>query len=95
MLIVTKPRRQCVETLCKTLWWARNRVLFRFTIGSSSDGVLGFWEPRAPTFGERLRADEAVIELYKRYANDPLIKWKESIKKVVGIEIPAERGLDK
>lgn len=168
VLIVTKPRRQCVEALCKTLWWARNRVLFRFTIGSSSDGVLGFWEPRAPTFGERLRAlecaeregfktsvscepmldadihsvisavrpyvtdsiwlgranylltriaanghaddqgvvdmardlvstwsDEAVMELYKRYASDPLIRWKESIKKVVGLKVATEKGLDK
>ena len=32
--------------------------------------------------------------LYSRYKDNPQIKWKDSIKKVVGIEIPAESGLD-
>ena len=35
-----------------------------------------------------------IFELYKRHKDNPQIKWKESIKKVVGIEIPVESGLD-
>jgi len=31
---------------------------------------------------------------FAKYKNDPLIKWKESIKKIVGIAVPMERGLD-
>jgi len=36
----------------------------------------------------------AVKALYQRYKDDPMIKWKESIKKIVGIEVPTEKGLD-
>jgi hypothetical protein len=32
--------------------------------------------------------------LYERYRDNPLIKWKESIKKVVGIDLLTEAGLD-
>jgi hypothetical protein len=38
--------------------------------------------------------DENIYEIYEMFKNDPLIKWKESIKKVVGLEIPTESGLD-
>ena len=47
--------------------------------------------------GESLMAsqnDDAIRDLYVRYHNDPLIKWKDSIKKVVGIQRPTEMGLD-
>lgn len=39
--------------------------------------------------------DDNIWALYERYKDNTLIKWKESIKKVVGIEIPTEAGLDK
>lgn len=39
--------------------------------------------------------DENIMELYHKYKDDPIIKWKESIKKVVGLELPQEKGLDK
>lgn len=38
--------------------------------------------------------DNNIKALYERYKEDPLIKWKESIKKIVGIEVPTEAGLD-
>ncbi len=40
------------------------------------------------------QSDEWVHGLYAKYRNDPMIKWKDSIKKIVGIEIPTEKGLD-
>lgn len=39
-------------------------------------------------------SDEWILELYEAYKDNPKIKWKESIKKVVKIEVPSIRGLD-
>lgn len=35
-----------------------------------------------------------VMALYSKYKDDPLIKWKKSIKKIVGLAVPTERGLN-
>jgi len=40
------------------------------------------------------QCDAVIWDLYKKYKDHPKIKWKESVKKIVGIEIPTERGLD-
>jgi hypothetical protein len=166
VLIVSKPHMECVKRMCNELADYRAQILFRFSIGSSDDKVLTYWEPDAPTFGERLQAltlayscgyatsvscepmldaridrvieaiepyvtdsiwlgrannlrkilalncpgdvgvrkhadeliatwdDPAVKALYERYKNHPLIRWKDSIKEVVGVERPTEKGLD-
>ena len=44
---------------------------------------------------DEIWSDSNIRALYERYRNNPLIKWKESIKKVIGLEIPTEAGLDK
>ncbi len=47
--------------------------------------------------GEQLMAtqdDAAIQTLYARYQNDPKIKWKDSIKAVVGLDRPTSAGLD-
>lgn len=41
------------------------------------------------------QGNTSIWELYNKYKDDPKIKWKESIKEVVGIELPTERGTDK
>ncbi len=166
VLIVSKPRLACVQRLCKELEPFKSQVLFRFTICSADDAVLGYWEPGAPAFAERLeslkhahsqgyatsvsmepmldsepaalieavspyvtdsvwlgkanrlrqivslncpddpeamkrasdlvRAQDhaSVIKIYNQYKDNPLVRWKDSIKKVVGIQGPAEKGLD-
>ena len=38
--------------------------------------------------------NDFIWDLYRKYEDDPKIKWKESIKKIVGIEIPTEPGKD-
>jgi len=38
--------------------------------------------------------DEVIMDVYRRHKDNPKIKWKESIKKVVGIEVAEEAGLD-
>ncbi len=53
VLLVSKPRYNCISTICDELLEYRNRLMFRFTIGSLDDCVLKFWEPDAPTFDER------------------------------------------
>ncbi len=40
------------------------------------------------------QSDENIIKLYNQFKDHPKIKWKESIKKVVGLDIPTEKGLD-
>jgi DNA repair photolyase len=38
--------------------------------------------------------DDAIRELYELYKGHSLIRWKDSVKKVVGLERPTEKGLD-
>ncbi len=56
VLIVSKPHLACVKALCTRLAFYRQAILFRFTIGAADDDVLGYWEPGAPPFRERLDA---------------------------------------
>lgn len=167
VLIVSKPSFECIKQICDTFTDYKERILLRFTIGSTSNKTLKFWEPNAPDYEERKKAliyayeagyqtsiscepmldnkidkviedlspyvndaiwlgkmnfairrlrtngqlnaetlaaaeqllewqsDEAIKELYKRYKDNPQIKWKESIKKVVGIEVSTIKGEDK
>jgi DNA repair photolyase len=47
--------------------------------------------------GERIKAgqtDEKIQQIYESLKDHPLVKWKESIKKVVGLELAEEPGLD-
>jgi len=53
VLIVSKPNLECIKRLCKELMAYRNNILFRFTIGALDNKVLKYWEPNAPSFGER------------------------------------------
>lgn len=166
VLIVSKPRVACITRLCDTLLRYREQIVFRFSLGSTDDAVLSFWEPGAPVFAERLdclrlaysrnfetsisceplldadpdtlvaavrphvtdsiwlgkinrlrnilplncpgdraavrrgellvatQNDVAIRALYRRHHRDPLIKWKDSIKQVVGIERPSRHGTD-
>lgn len=53
VIIVTKPHLDCVTRLCTEFEKDKDKILFRFTIGSLHDDVLKFWEPGAPNFEER------------------------------------------
>jgi hypothetical protein len=41
------------------------------------------------------QTDAAIKQLYNKYKDNPQIKWKESIKKVVGLEVSTIKGEDK
>jgi DNA repair photolyase len=38
--------------------------------------------------------DDFIQQLYKKYKKDKMVKWKESIKSIVGIPVPDQPGLD-
>lgn len=42
----------------------------------------------------RMQSDDKIKQLYFQLCNNPKIKWKESIKKVVGLEISNDKGCD-
>jgi len=43
---------------------------------------------------ERGQTDEMIWAIYNQFKDNPKIKWKDSIKKVVGLEAPPEPGMD-
>jgi DNA repair photolyase len=166
LLIVSKPRMICVSSLCSKLIPFRDRILFRFSIGSVDNAVLSKWEPGAPSYNERLsslqlafdlkyetsvsgepmldgnpdalvaavrpyvtdsiwlgkinrlrhilpincpgnqdvvqsgkalmasQSDKNIRALYNRFRQDPLIRWKDSIKSVLNLRRPTVSGQD-
>lgn len=40
------------------------------------------------------QSDEWVCGIYETLKDNPKVKWKDSIKKIVGIDRPTEKGLD-
>ena len=164
LLIVSKPSRSCIEQICDRFTEQRGKILFRFTITSRNSAILGFWEPGAPHYQERLESlqlafergfqtsvsiepmldledvrgmideiepyvshsiwvgklnridervqidsaetaaeverirneqrDRNIIDIYEALKERPLIRWKESIKLVVGLPLATESGLD-
>lgn len=56
VLIVTKPECAAVMHMCNKLTQYKDKMEFRFTIGSCNDAVLKYWEPGAPSFHERVTA---------------------------------------
>jgi DNA repair photolyase len=49
----------------------------------------------AVTAIEEGQTDEIIIDVYARYKDNPKVKWKDSIKKIVGLERAKKPGLDK
>jgi len=166
LLVVSKPHLDCIKAICARFGDYTDKILFRFTIGSTDCSILRFWEPNAPDFQERLASlqyafehgfqtsvscepmldknmgdlidqtspfvtdsiwlgkpnmllervrrngerDPAVIckvyqliarqtdayiwGLYFKYKDNPKVKWKDSIKEVVGLKVATEPGLD-
>jgi DNA repair photolyase len=72
----------------QSLWIGKMNHLGRF--GKGSDMVL----QQAIKEIKRGQADSIIKSIYRWYKDDPLIKWKKEIKRVVGIPIPKQNGLD-
>ena len=43
---------------------------------------------------EENQTDDKILKIYDRYKDNPKIKWKDSIKKIVGIPAPPAMGMD-
>ena len=59
--------------------------------------VNGFLNEETERMAKQLlewQSDEKILSLYELLKDHPKIKWKESIKKVVGLKIPTKAGLD-
>ena len=54
VLVVTKPRVECIEYLAEQFSEHKDKVIFRLTITSDDPDVLALWEPRVPKLNERL-----------------------------------------
>lgn len=54
VLVVSKPHYECIERICFCLSGFKKQILFRFTIGSTKDDVLKFWEAGASNYKERI-----------------------------------------
>jgi len=166
VLIVSKPRLNCIKRICDATEFFKKEIMFRFTICAMDDNILKLWEPNAPAYSERREAlqyaydngfqtsvsvepmldatnidalikdllpyvydaiwlgtmnhinrvrmeagenenlkkaieaieanqtDDRLSEIYKRHKENSKIKWKSSIKKVVGLEQPPIPGSD-
>jgi len=81
----------CRPHVTDAIWMGRaNGLMARVGINCPGDDEARS-RARALT---ALHSDEWVLALHGRYRDDPLIKWKDSIKKVAGLERPEEKGLD-
>ena len=58
VLVTTKPRLSIIKKIDKKFSGYHEQIQFRFTITSSNDLLLKFWEPNAPLFQERLKSLE-------------------------------------
>lgn len=54
VLIVSKPNLECIQKICETFTDYKEKILFRFTIGSTDSTVLKYWETNSTSFQERL-----------------------------------------
>lgn len=167
VLLVSKPSFLCIKHICDLFIDYREKILFRFTIGSANSKTLRLWEPYAPDYEERKnsliyaftkgyktsiscepmldnevdaiiadlsryvtdaiwlgkmnfvmrrlkanghtdqetieaaeqllkwQSDTEILKLYEKYKDNPQIKWKDSIKKVVGLAVSTKKGEDK
>lgn len=167
VLVVSKPHLEVIRRICEEFGEYRDKILFRFTIGTNDSEIFKFWEPGAPGYDERRdslihafnngfstsisiepildmknidklindlldyvtdsiwlgkmnflfrrlkmngvsdsdtlkkggeligsQSNDAILDLYNRWKDNPKIKWKDSIKNKVNIEIGTIKGLD-
>ncbi len=62
VVIVTKPRLECIDAICEQFQGYRDKLLFRMTITSLDEGLSRLWEPGAPLPEERLTALRLAFE---------------------------------
>ena len=72
------------------IWLGKmNKPKARLSMNKAPEEVV-----RASEALAQLQCDANILALYERYKDNPQIKWKDSIKKVVGLNEPEAIGLD-
>jgi DNA repair photolyase len=56
VLIVTKPEYKAIYYICENFQQYKEKMEFRFTIGTNDDKTAAYWEPGAPSPSDRLMA---------------------------------------
>ena len=86
-MVVNAARNHVTDAI----WLGKaNNLIARMTTNGADEKML--------EIGRRLveqQCDENIWKLYEKYKDDPIIKWKESIKEIVGLELPTQKGTDK
>jgi DNA repair photolyase len=54
VLIVTKPEYESIRLICTTFPHFKDKIEFRFTMGTNDDKTAAYWEPGAPSPSDRL-----------------------------------------
>lgn len=84
IMIVTKPRLNCIDKLIEQLSNHKDKIIFMLTITSSDQNLLEYYEKNAPTYDER---KQCLINLFNNgyytsismepFLNDPFIVINE------------------
>jgi DNA repair photolyase len=81
---------QVLPFVTDAVWIGKaNRLRARLLINGAGPEVVHAGEALVA-----MQNDARIRDLYLKYRDNPKIKWKESIKKVIGIEVPKQAGLD-
>ena len=85
LLLVTKPRLECMRALLEELAPWKDQVLWRFTIGSMNSATTSYWEPGAPDPQERLCCLQvAALEGWRTSVSiEPMLAGVDSTMRVV------------
>lgn len=85
LLIVSKPHLECIRKLITVLAPYKEQILFRFTIGTTSNEVASFWEPGAPSPSKRIAALQMAFEAGFRtsVSAEPLLGGLETAQAVL------------
>jgi DNA repair photolyase len=89
VLIVSKPRIDCIAPLLIALEPFKEQVLFRFTIGTLDNELSKFWEPGAPLPNERIECLKLTYEsgFKTSVSMEPMLSGKEdAIKTFEAVE---------
>ncbi len=90
LLIVSKPRLDCITRLCEELLAYRDTILLRFTIGTVDPAIAAFWEPGAPAPAERVQALRLAFERNYRtsVSAEPLLGGLETALQLLPVVRP-------
>jgi DNA repair photolyase len=81
---------QTMPYITDAIWIGKaNNLIYRLTTNGANEEILKWGKVL-----EEFQNDENVKLLYNKLKDNPKVKWKDSIKKIVGLERPTEKGLD-